>query len=57
MIGDCQGGNWGGIRLVEIGDKKGEQCWVVNLAGSGDRTLKEMNSVPAPILKFRECQE
>ncbi|GKC28712.1 hypothetical protein Tco_1036006 [Tanacetum coccineum] len=57
MIGDCQGGNWGGIRLVDIGEKKGEQCWVVNLAGSGDRTLKEMYSVPAPILKFGKWQE
>ncbi|GJT98757.1 reverse transcriptase domain-containing protein [Tanacetum coccineum] len=57
MIGDCQGGNWGGIRLVNIGEKKGEQCWVVNLAGSGDRTLKEMYSVPAPILKFGKWQE
>ncbi|GKD35591.1 hypothetical protein Tco_1251100, partial [Tanacetum coccineum] len=57
MIGDCQGGNWGGIWLVDIGDKKGEQCWVVNLAGSGDKTQKEIYSVPAPILKFGKWQE
>ncbi|GKD83311.1 hypothetical protein Tco_1350150, partial [Tanacetum coccineum] len=27
----------GGIRLVDKGEKKGEQCWVVILAGSEDR--------------------
>ncbi|GJW75214.1 hypothetical protein Tco_0134584 [Tanacetum coccineum] len=31
----------GGIRLVDKGEKKGEQYWVVILAGSGDRTHLE----------------
>ncbi|GJZ55295.1 hypothetical protein Tco_0610488 [Tanacetum coccineum] len=30
----------GGIRLVDKGEKKGEQCWVVILAGSGDRATE-----------------
>ncbi|GJS02805.1 putative reverse transcriptase domain-containing protein, partial [Tanacetum coccineum] len=30
----------GGIRLVDKGEKKGEQCWVVILAGSEDRATK-----------------
>ncbi|GKD86482.1 hypothetical protein Tco_1357636 [Tanacetum coccineum] len=30
----------GGIRLVDNGEKKGEQCWVVILAGSGDKATE-----------------
>ncbi|GJS30195.1 hypothetical protein Tco_0490815 [Tanacetum coccineum] len=43
-----------------IGRHRGEErgmMLVCYLAGSGDRTLKEMYSVPAPNLKFGKWQE
>ncbi|GJT10766.1 hypothetical protein Tco_0857808 [Tanacetum coccineum] len=44
----------GGIRLVDKGEKKGEQCWSVILAGSGDRATKRDVQLFAPLLKVWE---
>ncbi|GJR23075.1 ribonuclease H-like domain-containing protein [Tanacetum coccineum] len=47
----------GGVRLVDKGEKKGEQCWVVILAGSGDRATErdvqfgDLEEEPAPITR------
>ncbi|GJX39595.1 hypothetical protein Tco_0252898 [Tanacetum coccineum] len=44
---DCQGGNKGRDKVGRQGGEERGTVLVCYLAGSGDRTLKEMYSVPA----------
>ncbi|GKC68930.1 hypothetical protein Tco_1114813, partial [Tanacetum coccineum] len=51
-VKDCQGDNWWDKVGKGIGRHRGEErgmMLVCYLAGSGDRTLKEMYSVPRPL--------